>query len=235
MEGPKIKSIIQNTYDAKIEITANDGSVIYYTTDNSEPTRESALYDGPFDYPIPNTAIKAIAVLNEEQSEVTSFTCMTPCPPGRLNEIKKNVGTLLITEPLDFCNASEQELPECIIIGNGSINNIQTRIRMTGIMYPLGLDFNKFFRDAGDLSNYVCMPGQIFTKDGRLIRFDGEDWHAFQEIHSGSFAKRPQQNVPVGFAYFCTDRQTAEGAKNGIVIYYAGNGTWVDALGRIVE
>lgn len=40
--------------------------------------------------------------------------------------------------------------------------------------------------------------------------------------------------LPQGFSYFCTDKQTVEGSRSGIMIYYAGNDTWVDALGRYV-
>ena len=35
--------------------------------------------------------------------------------------------------------------------------------------------------------------------------------------------------------YFCTDKQTTEGASNGIMIYHKGNNVWVDALGRVVS
>ena len=49
----------------------------------------------------------------------------------------------------------------------------------------------------------------------------------------GTFANKPA-NAVAGTQYFCTDKQTTEGATNGIVIYY--NGTdWVDALGRAIE
>ena len=51
---------------------------------------------------------------------------------------------------------------------------------------------------------------------------------------SGTFASRPI-NSPIGFKYFCTDKQTSEGATNGIMIYHKGNNVWVDALGRIIS
>ena len=53
----------------------------------------------------------------------------------------------------------------------------------------------------------------------------------------GLFSEKPTEdsNINVGFTYFCTDRQTAEGGTNGIVIYYKGNNVWVDALGRVVD
>lgn len=50
----------------------------------------------------------------------------------------------------------------------------------------------------------------------------------------GTFIQKPN-NPSIGFAYFCTDRQTSEGSSNGIMIYHKGDNVWVDALGRIVE
>lgn len=49
---------------------------------------------------------------------------------------------------------------------------------------------------------------------------------------SGTFEEAPASPT-TGTQYFCTDKQTAEGETDGIVIYY--NGTdWVDALGRAI-
>lgn len=52
--------------------------------------------------------------------------------------------------------------------------------------------------------------------------------------YSGIFSQRPS-NPNVGFAYFCTNKQTEEGTTNGIMIYYKGGDVWVDALGRVVS
>ena len=57
-------------------------------------------------------------------------------------------------------------------------------------------------------------------------------------LRVGTFEQKPTEDVNfinVGFAYFCTDKQTSEGSNNGIMIYYKGDNTWVDALGRIVS
>lgn len=53
-------------------------------------------------------------------------------------------------------------------------------------------------------------------------------------LKEGIFDKRPTHS-PTGFQYFCTDKQTAEGQANGIMIYHKGGDVWVDALGRVVE
>ena len=54
---------------------------------------------------------------------------------------------------------------------------------------------------------------------------------------SGTFEQKPtaEQGVEIGFAYFCTNKQTEEGTTNGIMIYYKGADVWVDALGRVVS
>lgn len=53
---------------------------------------------------------------------------------------------------------------------------------------------------------------------------------------SGTFADKPAAaDVYVGYTYFCTDRQTAEGTTDGIEITYKGSDVWVDALGRVVS
>ena len=53
---------------------------------------------------------------------------------------------------------------------------------------------------------------------------------------SGTFANVPTSTeIYEGFEYFCTDRQTPEGASNGIMIYHKGNDVWVDALGRTIS
>lgn len=54
------------------------------------------------------------------------------------------------------------------------------------------------------------------------------------ELFSGIFSKKPN-NPPTGFGYLCTDKKTSEGNNNGIMIYYKGNGVWIDALGRTIE
>lgn len=63
------------------------------------------------------------------------------------------------------------------------------------------------------------------------INADGNDSSYLQ---TGTFSQKPS-NPPIGFAYFCTNKQTAEGATNGIMIYHKGEDVWVDALGRVIS
>lgn len=67
--------------------------------------------------------------------------------------------------------------------------------------------------------------------DGELYYEDGMP---FGTYYGGLFQNKPL-NPPIGFGFFCTDKQTTEGATNGIMIYHKGNNVWVDALGRIIE
>ena len=71
----------------------------------------------------------------------------------------------------------------------------------------------------------------IFWTGYNWIEYNGNDV-TFKT--NGKFEQKPS-NPSIGFAYFCTDKQTTEGSSNGIMIYYKGDNVWVDALGRIVE
>lgn len=71
----------------------------------------------------------------------------------------------------------------------------------------------------------------IYRKGEQWYTFDGEMYNIRR---NGLFSQRPN-NPQVGFAYFCTDKQTSEGSTNGIVIYHKGDNVWVDALGRVIS
>lgn len=72
--------------------------------------------------------------------------------------------------------------------------------------------------------------------EGQLVFYDSNGVQDGVKF-SGAFWQKPttEQGIQIGFSYFCTDKQTTEGAKNGIMIYHQGNDVWVDALGRIVS
>ena len=73
-----------------------------------------------------------------------------------------------------------------------------------------------------------------------LVLWNGTKWieqdGAIRGVkRSGPFGQKPEgSDVYLGFSYYCTDRKTAEGKSNGIVIYWNGK-SWTDALGRIVK
>ena len=73
------------------------------------------------------------------------------------------------------------------------------------------------------------------TTQVQNIKFADLDGH-YPVSTSGTFSNKPSSSdIYVGFRYFCTDRQTTEGATDGIEIIYKGNDVWVDALGRVVS
>ena len=69
--------------------------------------------------------------------------------------------------------------------------------------------------------------------DGKLWR-DASGENIDTNNKYGTFSQKPASSKE-GHAYFCTDRQTQEGATEGIMIYHKGNNVWVDALGRVVS
>ena len=79
-------------------------------------------------------------------------------------------------------------------------------------------------------SIYINTNGDIFIKNSN-------GWKLLNNNKSGTFSEKPTESdgIDIGFPYFCTDKQSQEGATNGIIIYYAGNNIWVDSLGRIIN
>lgn len=79
------------------------------------------------------------------------------------------------------------------------------------------------------------------TVNKKLLKYNGSIWVDEKGNPDGVKTKGPIADKPLGatgitegFAYYCTNRQTVEGNRMGIMIYYAGADTWVDALGRVV-
>ncbi len=81
-------SLASGTYSGTQEVTISDttqGSVIYYTTDGSNPTTSSNLYSGPISISVSST-IKAMAVLSGSASSVaaSALTITASLPPAKL-------------------------------------------------------------------------------------------------------------------------------------------------------
>ncbi len=81
-------SLASGTYSGTQEVTISDattGSVIYYTTDGSNPSTSSTLYTGPISIAVSST-VKAMAVLSGSASAVASsaLTITSALPPAGL-------------------------------------------------------------------------------------------------------------------------------------------------------
>lgn len=101
----------------------------------------------------------------------------------------------------------------------------------------IGIGFTYFDTDLGK---------PIYVKDidsnNNVVWVDGTDAVPGTST-SGTFANKPTvsaNSIPIGFKYFCTDKQSPEQAVidpsvYGIEIIHKGNDAWVDALGRVVS
>lgn len=82
-----------------------------------------------------------------------------------------------------------------------------------------------FYKQQGEMANAIWVDYQ-----GREVK----STYTRDYRKHGTFDEKPN-DINIGFAYFCTDKQTAEGTINGIMIYHKGNNIWVDAFGRVVN
>ena len=98
-------------------------------------------------------------------------------------------------------------------------------------------------RPTADLTSGDAGFEYFDTTLGKTIYWNGTAWVDETGViagtpTSGTYANKPTvsaNNIPVGFKYFCTDKQTTEGATDGIEIIHKGNDVWVDALGRTIS
>lgn len=98
-------------------------------------------------------------------------------------------------------------------------------------------------RPEHTIDNKSLTKGTIYrdTDICKTIIWNGNKWVEEDGAtpgvkRSGAFSDKPiATDIYVGFKYFCTDKQTVEGATDGIEIIHKGNNVWVDALGRVVS
>lgn len=150
-------------------------------------------------------------------------------------------------------------------VGAGDYNNIPinpvssqkyyaTNINGDGSKNKLLTFCNGAWKDAFGLDAEIPFSGSLGNAPDRVYRgfsyfntnnncpiwWDGIKWvncegYNIKSIRTqGTFANKPI-DIKIGYAYFCTDRQTLEGSTNGIMIYHKGNNIWVDALGRVIS
>ena len=108
VEAPVITPESDTYYESQtVEITAESGATIYYTTDGSEPTTSSAQYNGSFNVPYVaggSTTVKAIAVVTEHDeeiiSEVASETYEWGIPTVTINPGTHNTNATSVTVTL---------------------------------------------------------------------------------------------------------------------------------------
>lgn len=145
----------------------------------------------------------------KHDSKLVSFSYMTPI--GVIPTFSNSLETQYLS---DFN----------IILGN---NTALSNIRYGS--YSTIPQFNENVKLASYFDTYHQKPVYFYSGHWRFA-----DGVRATSNYSGKFSAKPE-TAPKGFAYLCTDKQTTEGGTNGIMIYYKGDGIWVDALGRVIE
>ena len=109
------------------------------------------------------------------------------------------------------------------------------KIKSTGKIYKSYVYIGRELINLNNNRNKITLGlFRIGTIGSEWEEYTGEMRYEPLVRTKGTWEQKPAVSK-VGFLYYCTDRQTTEGQRNGIVIYYAGNDMWVDAFGRPVE
>lgn len=132
---------------ADIELTSEEGAVIYYTTDGTPPTTESLVYDGGI-YLEETAMISAMAVVEgKNESEVINIFFVYDDTP-----VEEWMGTL---QPLDYKvieAEAELEVPITVELSNNP--------GLIGYTLVLECDRSIFYIDCED-EGPVCVPGSV--------------------------------------------------------------------------
>ena len=120
-----------------------------------------------------------------------------------------------------------------------SFNIIDSINPTINITFNKGTTTNRPSNDFLSTFNQYIGFKYFDTTLGKPVFWNGTSWVDANGIladvlREGNFSQKPNA-APVGFAYFCTDKQTTEGSTNGIMIYHKGNNVWVDAFGRVIS
>ena len=112
---------------------------------------------------------------------------------------------------------------------------------MSGKLTSSIVRFNLYSGSKVQLMIYESRTPALYTAAGIVLEnfnvksyFDSDVDVNNVYLNQGTFDNKPN-NSPIGFAYFCTDKQTSEGSTNGIMIYHKKDNVWVDALGRVIS
>lgn len=131
-----------------------------------------------------------------------------------------------------------------------SIQSLENNKELLGcrIYYDITTKYEYLYNTIGSTdnmpilrSNYTCK--YFNTTLNKLIYWTGSNWVdenniSINALKYGTFDQKPtvsNHNIPIGYKYFCTDKQTVEGSTNGIEIIHKGNDVWCDALGRTIS
>ncbi len=202
----------------RVIMIPNSSSDNYYSTD---PGKERSIMYGACKY-VQESKQAKFYIISLNQSEKYTGSDMFL---WHMDVVSNNVNATINFER-KYYEDIKDELADCktVICPIRSVNTVRAIVAT--------------LKKIEEKYTEIDLTGAIITsRDGIPVTYTDESIRRSDSLLFGSFWTKPteEDGISIGFPYFCTDRQTTEGARNGIVIYYAGNGTWVDALGRTVE
>lgn len=140
-------------------------------------------------------------------------------------------------------------------IYNTTIDNFKDSVNQNKMieisLHDIDTNYTTFYVDSFDYITLDSLPEPL---DKSLIHYfnfqhvlvNGEEYMYLNKkwirknsnyndiLNTGTFVQKPI-SPNIGFAYFCTDKQSPESTQPGLMIYHKGNNVWIDSMNRIVD
>ena len=139
----------------------------------------------------------------------------------------KKINNMVLLDDNSYCRKGNST---AVNVNYKYIKPFETREELEELGIPLS-NYTYYKYDA--TNNYKFKK---YTFNPSINKWQNDQGITDTVNYSGTFENKPSKgDITIGFEYFCTDKQTTEGATNGIMIYHKGGDVWVDALGRVIS
>lgn len=216
-------------------IIINNRDIYFYGAGGREITLPYMILKGKCNITFYNITLsgtdpnKSLFVLGSEGSNIT-----ITMNRGNLNQVS-NLGYFVDNYQGSTCNVTINSSFEGGNMYKVITNNCIFSLNNENNTSHYGNSESRPARADSSIHYYDTTLHKIIIKDPDTEKWVDSLGNSADILNAGTFSQKPlSDEVQVGFSYFCTDRQTEEGASQGIMIYYKGDDIWVDALGRTI-
>lgn len=228
--------IYSNNNNSKLdlELKSNKSNILRFNLLN---VSENIKYK--LDYIFEYITISYIIIINKDSNQLT---IIEPNGSENIHTIDDTFEYTIATNDISQRIKLEDKLLEIFI---NRTDNCIIKVNK----YNINRGITNYIKELYKGTNNPTLPsiykGYTYfnTNLNKTLYWNGSKWVdenniSIDALKFGTFEQKPTiaaHNIPIGYKYFCTDKQSIEGGINGIEIIHKGNNIWCDALGREIS